>query len=83
MALDSRLRALESEETLINERMTAIQESVAKKTDVTTQKVWVLGGTLSDIVVRETALYAAIRALFGLCCIFATQIIIVSFKQKI
>ena len=83
MALDSRLRALQSEVARINECIAGIQESMVKKTDVTTQKIWMLVGSRSAIVVRAAAICVANRALFDLCGIFATQVIFYSLGKKI
>ena len=46
---DTRLRALEIQVARIDERVAAMQENMAKKNDVTSLKVWILGGLLSGV----------------------------------
>ncbi len=61
---DSRLRALEIHLARIDERVAAMQDTMAKKNDVTALKVWILGGVLSGIVVAATIAVVVVKAFF-------------------
>lgn len=61
---DARLRALEIQMGRIDERITAMQENMAKKNDVTNLKVWMLGGVLSGIILGVVIATTVVKAFF-------------------
>ena len=61
---DARLRALEVQVARVDERVAAMQENMAKKNDVTSLKVWILGGVLSAIIVAAVIAAAVVKAFF-------------------
>lgn len=48
----------------IDERITAMQENMAKKNDVTNLKVWMLGGVLSGIILGVVIATTVVKAFF-------------------
>lgn len=61
---ESRLRALEIHVARIDERVAAIQESMASKNDIASLKVWILGGVLSAIAVAAGIAVTIVKAFF-------------------
>lgn len=59
---DARLRVLEIHVARIDERVAAMQENMAKKNDVTSLKVWILGGALSGAIVGGATAVAIVKA---------------------
>ena len=61
---DSRLRALEEGMVRLDERVLAIKEHMAEKNDITTLKVWILGGVLGAIAVGAGIAATVVKAFF-------------------
>ena len=61
---DSRLRALEEGMARLDERVGAIKEHMAEKNDITSLKVWILGGVLAAIAVGAGIAAAVVKAFF-------------------
>ena len=62
--LDARLRELEIQAARIEERVSSIQEHMAKKDDITNLKVWILVGVLSAIVIAAGIAATIVKAFF-------------------
>lgn len=63
-SVDSRLRALEVGMARLEERVDAIKESMATKTDISNLKVWILTGVVLAIPVSVAIATLLVRVLF-------------------
>ena len=59
---DARLRSLETTVARLDERMESVQQHGATKNDISTLKIWILGGVLSALVAGFVLAGTAIRA---------------------
>ena len=61
---EARLRALEIHVARIDERVSAIQENMATKNDMTGLKVWILGGVLAATLIAASIAATIVKAFY-------------------